>query len=136
MVVDYEGGRLGAPPTLADRAHGAHGRHTEHYPTSSRCWLPIEQLRAIGTYDPVEGAITLADDPDIGEILAVWLGLETDDSDGYDAVALGREVLTTSNARHQQRREIRQALREPGRYPPQVVCWYARRYGHEDLLDR
>jgi hypothetical protein len=135
MVVDYEGDRLGgAHPTFADRAHAAHGRHTEHYATSARCWLPIDQLRPIGTYDPVEGAIALEEASDVPELLAAWLGLTVDNGDGYDDEALCRQVLTTTNARHQQRREIRDALREPSRFPPQVVRWYARRYGHEDLL--
>jgi len=135
MVVDYEGDRLrGAHPTLADRAHAAHCRHTEHYPTSARCWLPIEQLRPIGTYDPREGDIALLDDPDVRLQLAAWLGRAVHSSCGVALESLEGELHTTSNARHQQRREIRAARKDPARFPPQVVRWYARRFGHEDLL--
>jgi hypothetical protein len=135
MVVDYEGDRLGgAHPTLADRAHAAHGRHTEHYPTSARCWLPIEQLRPIGTYDPVEGDIALINDPDVRLHLAAWLGRAVDSGTGVPPESLEAQLHTTGNVRHQQRREIRAARKDPARFPPQVVRWYARRFGHEDLL--
>lgn len=126
LRIDYEGDTHGPTEQFAawaDRVHHAWGRHVSNYPTVARSEMASEELIAVGMYDPLEGVVTLH----VSELeqVAAWLQLPTD--------AVDEQLQTRSVVRHQQRREIRQAL-AAGKHPRQAIAAYARRYGHEDLL--
>ncbi len=124
--VDYEGDRFGPTEQFklwADRVHHAWGRHAANYPTVARALLPVEDLVAVGVYDPAEGVISVAPDR-LGDV-ARWLGVTEPE------VAAQLEI--SSVVRHQQRREIRAAL-AAGTMARTAIAAYARRHGHEDLL--
>lgn len=127
VLVDYEGDLYGPTEQFqfwADRVHHAWGRHVDRYPIVARALLAADELTAVGSYDPLNGVVTV-DDDHVDEVLA-WLQLP-----GRDELAAQCE--THSVARHQQRREIRAAL-AVGHLPRAAIADHARRFGHEDLL--
>lgn len=126
LVLDYEGNRFGSASfvTWADRVHHAWGRQAERYPTVARSRVPATAVQIVATYDPLEGEITLLDDADINQ-LTLWLGADPTETG---------ELLTTGSAAHMQRREIR-AARAAGTVDHRTLTAYARRFGHDDLLD-
>jgi hypothetical protein len=126
LVLDYEGNRYGSESfkTWADRVHHAYGRQAQRYPTAARSHVPASAVQIVATYNPLEGEITLLDGADINQ-LTLWLGA--------DPTASG-ELRTTRSAAHDQRREIRAAL-AAGVIGRRTLAAYARRHGHDDLLD-
>jgi hypothetical protein len=127
LTLDYEGNRVGSAAfaTWADRVHHAHGRQAQRYPTTARVHrIPAGLVDVVATYDPIDGDITVLDDTDPDRVRA-WLGVSD----------LEEQLHTTSSAAHDQRRSIRRALTN-GTPPREQITWFARRYGHDDLLDR
>jgi len=126
LILDYEGGRFGSQShkTWADRVHHAYGRQAQRYPTVARSRVPAATVQIVGTYNPLEGEITLCADADCDQ-LALWLGADPTGSS---------EMQTTCSAAHAQRREIRAAL-AAGTFDRRTLAAYARRYGHDDLVD-
>ncbi len=126
VLVDYEGDKMGPTEQFAlwaDRINHAWGRHADRYPTVARAVLASDDLVAVGVYDPVEGVVAL--EPGCEERVADWLSVPKSE--------LSAQLQTGSVVRHQQRREIREAL-TAGTMPRAAIAAYARRYGHEDLL--
>lgn len=125
LVLDYADRPVGG--TWADRLHIAWGRHLRQdghrYPTIARSTVAAHQATVIATYDPREGDVAL--DPQSAALAARWLDVDED--------SLEHE-LHAHSARHDQRREIRAAL-AGGTHDRQAIAQYARRYGHDDLLD-
>jgi hypothetical protein len=115
--------------TFADLLHIAWGRCSQNYPTHKRQLVDSDDVIQVGIYDPRNGDLIV--DPDQRELLMRWLNIEPGAA-GADE-ALERESHATQ-ANHEQRREIRKALAEHT-HPRQVIEQYARRHGHDDLLE-
>lgn len=145
VTIDYEGGIYRDPAdrgTLADRCHIAWGRHLisdrfpGRYPTVARASVPVETVVQVGTYDPREGELTFTDADALG-LVAQWLGLTEPGASTAEqdlAFTLAAQRLTTTTVRHQQRRELRQAI-AARTYPPQLLRQFARQWHCEDLID-
>src|SRR5436305_2005436 len=76
VEVYFEGAIFGQENmrTLADRATHAAGRMAERYATSATRIVPRDALTAVGTFDPLQGLITLTG-LDSERAVAVWLGM-------------------------------------------------------------
>lgn len=111
ILIDYQG-NVRFPnesfARFADRVMHAGGRHAWieedgaviRYPTIARSHVPAAELLEVGSYDDLEGVVTLAG-PAAEAALACWL----------ETPALGPdELLTSASVRHMMRREVKQAL--------------------------
>jgi hypothetical protein len=128
LDIYYQDDAHGSMPTFADRAYMAAGRLVHRAPVVARASnVAASELLYVGVYDDRNGEVLLVDDDQARELLAEWIGVDVAD--------LERERHTTTSVRHDQRRGIREALERTGGVPSPVVRSFARRFGHEDLLD-
>lgn len=119
VVVDYEGNRFDAENMrrFADRALHAYGRHRTAYPTTARAAVRPSDLMLVGHFRTFDGVLLVREEA--REALAQWCSVPTDELD---------DQLTTSTARHEMVRTVRQ-MRASGD-PAQAVTadFLARRY--------
>lgn len=91
IVLDFEGNRFqqAGMVTYADRVRHAAGHHVEHYPTTARIVVDVDQVTRAGTFYPQWQRVEV---DDAGELLAIakWLGMF--DGEQFDADRLHAEL--------------------------------------------
>ena len=141
QLVYYEQPSEMSDGTFTDRVLIAHGRAwsdhggdppRHHVSTHKIAAVNADTVITVGSYDPREGEITLAPDPEARRRLVAWLALEHEpDID----TRLAAQLHSTA-VKHLTRRELRRALADPAARHQPALRLFARRHGHSDLLDQ
>lgn len=73
IVIDYEGAHYGQSNmvTFADKAVHAADRHTEHYPTVARSFVPADDVIEVGIFD---GQKVIPNNDGAAALLRAWIG--------------------------------------------------------------
>ena len=73
IVIDYEGAKYGQANmvTFADRATHAADRHSTHYPTVARSFVPADDVTEVGTFD---GERVTPYNDGAAALLRAWIG--------------------------------------------------------------